>query len=132
MLSVEEFAERLIRLGAGWTPRPLPRKRRDREILMKSVLLTLDSDAEYSELEINERLQRWMETVAKKAKVAGLRDGAFARLQMTSVLIRFLHPNETIPNTSASYTLFSAQIIGLFHNVDMTQLHFEWLKKFVR
>jgi hypothetical protein len=64
MVSFEEFAERLIRLGAGWQLRPLPRRRLDREILMKSILLVLDSGRIYSEPEINAALQLWNVDVA--------------------------------------------------------------------
>ena len=59
MISIEEFAERLLHLGAGRDPRPMPRKRRDREILMKSLLMTLDSEAVYSEREVNELIEAW-------------------------------------------------------------------------
>ena len=64
MISTENFAEELIRLGAGWRKRPLPRKRRDRQILMKSFLLTLDSSRTYTEPEINERIIAWNVQVA--------------------------------------------------------------------
>ena len=64
MISIEEFAEELIRLGSGWRTRPLPRKRRDRQILMKSILLTLDSGRTYTEPEINERIRAWNAQVA--------------------------------------------------------------------
>ena len=59
MVSMEEFAERLIQLGARWQSRPLPRRRFDREILMKSILLVLDSGRIYSEREINAELELW-------------------------------------------------------------------------
>ncbi len=59
MISLEEFIERLVRLGADRGPRRLPRKRRDRQILMKSFLLTLDSGRSYSEAEINELIRAW-------------------------------------------------------------------------
>jgi hypothetical protein len=64
MVSIEEFAERLIRLGARWQPRPLPRRRFDREILMKSILLVLDSGRIYTEPQINAELQLWNIDVA--------------------------------------------------------------------
>ncbi len=64
MIDVEEFVERLCLLGADRGPRRFPRKRRDREILMKSILLGLDSLRTYSEGEINEALQRWSREVA--------------------------------------------------------------------
>jgi len=59
MVSPEEFVERLCLLGADRGPRGFPRKRRDREILMKSFLMGLDSATSYGESEINEAIQRW-------------------------------------------------------------------------
>jgi len=64
MISVDEFVERLCRLGADRGPRGFPRKRRDRQILMKSILLLLESDRIYTEPEIGESLRRWQEEVA--------------------------------------------------------------------
>jgi hypothetical protein len=64
MISVDEFVERICKLGADRGPRRFPRKHRDREILMKSVVMTLDSAREYSEPEINTLLQEWNRDVA--------------------------------------------------------------------
>lgn len=64
MVSPEEFVERLCRLGADRGPRRFPRKQRDREILMKSIVMGLDSDREYTEAEINEVLEAWKRDVA--------------------------------------------------------------------
>jgi len=64
MIDPEEFVERLCRLGADRGPRRFPRKYRDREILMKSVLMLLDSGRTYTELEINEVLKEWSRDVA--------------------------------------------------------------------
>ena len=58
MVSVEKFLERLCRLG-GERPRPFPRKRRDREILVKTILMRLDSSRSYTEPEINGLLELW-------------------------------------------------------------------------
>ncbi len=58
MITLDEFLERLLRVGAG-RPRGLPRKLRDRQILMKSILLTLDSARSYTEPEINAALEHW-------------------------------------------------------------------------
>ena len=62
MVSVEEFVERLCRLG-GERPRPFPRRRRDREILIKSILMRLDSARTYTESEINDLLEAWSREV---------------------------------------------------------------------
>ncbi len=64
MIAPEEFVERLCRLGADRGPRRFPRKPRDREILMKSIVMSLDSDRDYSEGEINEALLEWGDRVA--------------------------------------------------------------------
>ena len=64
VISVEEFVERICLIGAAKGPRRFPRKRRDRQIVTKSILMTLDSARTYSELEINEAIQRWNVEVA--------------------------------------------------------------------
>ena len=64
MIDLDEYLERLCRIGSDGGPRPLSRKRRDREILMKSMLSLMDSGREYREPEINELLSRWMRDVA--------------------------------------------------------------------
>ena len=43
MTEVDLFLTRLCRIGARTGPRRFPRKRQDREILMKSIVLSLDS-----------------------------------------------------------------------------------------
>lgn len=64
MVTVEEFLERLCRLGADRGPRGFPRKQRDRQILMKSILMLMDSGSTYTEPEVNELLQAWSRDVA--------------------------------------------------------------------
>jgi hypothetical protein len=64
MISVEEFVERLCRLGADRGPRRFPRKRRDRDILIKSIAMRMDSSRTYTEPEINELLMSWNRQVA--------------------------------------------------------------------
>jgi len=59
-----EFVERLCKLGADRGPRGFPRKRRDREILMKSITLDLDEKATYRERDVNEHLKRWKREIA--------------------------------------------------------------------
>jgi len=56
--------ERLCRVGADRGPRRFPRKPRDREILMKSFVMGLDSDATYTEEEVNAALIDWGRAVA--------------------------------------------------------------------
>ena len=55
--------ERLCRLGADRGPRRFPRKRQDREILMKSITMTLESAKTYTEAEVNGALIGWKRDV---------------------------------------------------------------------
>jgi hypothetical protein len=64
MITLDEFVERLCRLGGDAGPRPFPRARRDREILMQSMVMRLDSARTYSEREINDALKAWLREVA--------------------------------------------------------------------
>ena len=64
MISPEEFVERLCLVGADRGPRRFPRKRRDRQILIKSIVMTLDSAGTYSEEEINATILEWNRDVA--------------------------------------------------------------------
>ncbi len=64
MISLDEFLDRLCRLGVERGPRRFPRRTRDRQILTKSILLLLDSARLYDEREINELLQGWLRDVA--------------------------------------------------------------------
>ena len=63
MITLDEFVERLCKLGADGT-RPFPRARRDREILVQSIVQSLDSSRTYEEREINELLKAWRRNVA--------------------------------------------------------------------
>jgi hypothetical protein len=64
MISLDEFVERLCKICADPGTRPFPRVRRDREILIESILMGLDSSRTYEEREINERLKAWQRDVA--------------------------------------------------------------------
>ncbi|HKC51647.1 MAG TPA: DUF2087 domain-containing protein [Myxococcota bacterium] len=64
MITLDEFVERLCKLGAAPGTRPFPRTRRDREILMQSIVQSLDSSRTYEEREINELLQAWQREIA--------------------------------------------------------------------
>jgi hypothetical protein len=69
VISLDEFVERICKLGADRGPRSFPRRRRDREILMKSIVMGLDGGREYREREINERLVAWSRDVAPAIEV---------------------------------------------------------------
>ena len=59
-VTVHEFSKRLTDLCVKSGISGLPRKRRDRHILLKSVSLTLDKTVEYTEREINQKLKDWL------------------------------------------------------------------------
>ena len=69
MISLDEFVERLCRLGADGARRRFPRSPRDREILMQSIVMQLDSARTYSEPEINGQLKAWSRDVAPSIEV---------------------------------------------------------------
>ena len=75
MIEIEEFVDRLCRIGAHKGPRRFPRKPRDREILIKSIRMSMDAALDYSEPEINGLLGAWMLQVAPEVEtdVATLR-----------------------------------------------------------
>jgi hypothetical protein len=64
VVTLEEFVERLCRIGSDRQPRRFPRQARDRSILFRSILQLIPGDRVYSEAEINERLQVWNRDVA--------------------------------------------------------------------
>ena len=64
MIAVEVFVERLCRIGADRGPRRFPRGGRDREILVKSILMLMDSGRSYSEAEVNDLIDAWKRDVA--------------------------------------------------------------------
>ena len=64
MIGLDEFVERLCRIAADRAPRGFPRNPRDREILMQSFAMRLDSARTYSEAEINAALERWKREIA--------------------------------------------------------------------
>ena len=57
MISAEEFVERLCLVAADRGPRRFPRAARDREILMQSFVLGLDSSRDSTERQINEAIE---------------------------------------------------------------------------
>jgi hypothetical protein len=64
MIGLDEFVERLCKVCADPGTRPFPRARRDREILIESILMGLDSGRSYEEREINEHIKQWRLEVA--------------------------------------------------------------------
>ena len=64
MISVEEFVERLCLVGADRGPRRFPKKQKDRQIIMKSILMGMDSARTYTEAQVNEIILDWNREVA--------------------------------------------------------------------
>jgi hypothetical protein len=63
VISAEEFVERLCKSAADRGPRSFPRAARDRQILMQSIVLCLDSARTYNEREIDAALKAWKREV---------------------------------------------------------------------
>ena len=61
----QEFCSRLIDLCLNSGMTGLPRRSRDRHILLKSVVLTLSTAKEYTERDVNERLQIWLADIGR-------------------------------------------------------------------
>ena len=59
-VTVAEFTHRLTTLCLQSRGSALPRRRRDRHIVLRSVVLTLDPDTRYRETEVNVRLEEWL------------------------------------------------------------------------
>ena len=68
-ISAGEFKQRLavlcLKKGGGG----LPSKRRDQQILFKSIALTLDITRNYTEAELNDRLQDWLARVGRHVQI---------------------------------------------------------------
>ncbi len=63
MLSAVELEERLVSICLGGPLTGLPRRERDKAILLASATLWMDPESVYSEAEVNERLQEWLRDV---------------------------------------------------------------------
>jgi len=64
VIELEDFVHRLCRVGADRGPRRFPRRRDDREVLIKSIVMGMDSGRRYSEPEVNDLLREWKQHVA--------------------------------------------------------------------
>ena len=68
-VSADEFRTRLAAVCLGGGGAGFPRRRRDRHILLMSVVLTLDDSTLYTEKELNEALQAWLAAVGKSTGI---------------------------------------------------------------
>ena len=65
----QEFTRRLVQLCVGSGLRGMPRKIRDRHILLKSITLTFDLKSEYAEREANDKLKAWLGDVGTSIRM---------------------------------------------------------------
>ena len=68
-ITVTTFKNRLTTLCLKKGGRGLPRKPTDRHILFKSIVLTLDARATYTETNLNQVLIEWLESVGQLIEI---------------------------------------------------------------
>ncbi|MFQ6030482.1 MAG: DUF2087 domain-containing protein [Dehalococcoidia bacterium] len=68
-ISLAEFQKRLVTLCVQSGNTGLPRKQRDRHILLKSVTLTFDRTRQYAEEEVNQKLLSWLRDIGSVIKL---------------------------------------------------------------
>jgi len=84
-INPEAFSRRLVNLCLRMQLPGLPRKRRDRAILLKSITLLLDPGKRYTQREFDEVLKSWLHEIGRRLKTdhAALRrhlvDAGFVR-----------------------------------------------------
>ena len=103
-ITAEEFKKRLAQLCLSGPSSELPRKQRDRQIILKSVALTLAKEQSYSEREINAALSRWVGEVGHSL------EPDHAALRRTLVDEKYLERTEG----GSAYRLSSSAGAGLF------------------
>ena len=64
-ITAEEFRKRFVELCLSGGPKSLPKRPRDRHIVLKGVVLTLDLRAQYTEAELDTLLERWLMDVGR-------------------------------------------------------------------
>ena len=69
MIGSEEFKERLVELCLKSGSSGLPRKTRDRHIVLRSIALTLDPHRAMTAEEVDEAIKRWDAVVAQRLDV---------------------------------------------------------------
>lgn len=68
-ITADEFKRRLEALCLSPGGRGLPRKRRDWDILFKSITLTLEPGRAYSEKEVNQALEEWLADIGQAIEI---------------------------------------------------------------
>jgi len=66
LIRVSEFRHLLENISRG---KGFPRKRRQQHVLLKSVVLLLEPGQDYPERQINDTLQKWLDTVGKSIEI---------------------------------------------------------------
>ena len=66
LMTVGEFCRLLENISRG---KGFPRKRRQQHVLLKSVVLSLEPGQDYSEHQINDMLQKWLDTTGKSLEI---------------------------------------------------------------
>ena len=68
-ISVDEFENRLEAQCLSRGGRGLPRKHRDKHVLYKSIILTIEPDRDYPEKELNAAIKKWLTDVGQAVEI---------------------------------------------------------------
>ena len=68
-ITVDEFKQRLEALCLSAGGRGLPRRRRDWDILFKSITLALEAGRDYSEKEVNQVVEEWLAGIGQAIEI---------------------------------------------------------------
>ena len=68
-ITADEFKQRLEALLLSPGGRGLPRKRRDWDILFKSITLALEAGRDYSEKEVNQIVEEWLDGIGQAIEI---------------------------------------------------------------
>ncbi len=68
-ITADEFRRRLEALLLSPGGRGLPRKHRDWDILFKSITLALEAGRDYSEKEVNQVMEEWLDGVGQAIEI---------------------------------------------------------------
>jgi hypothetical protein len=104
LISADEFKERLVQLCLGSRSAMLPRRQRDRQIILKSVALCFQEARTYTEQQVNDVLINWMDTIGSVFETD------HAALRRYLIDERYLDRSDT----GESYRLSRPHSAGLF------------------
>ena len=68
-ISSDEFKKRLAQLCLTARTAELPRRQRDRHILLKALLLSFDAGRFYTEPEVNRLIENWLNQVGQSLEI---------------------------------------------------------------